>query len=185
MSRVLLFNKPFNVLSQFSDRDERLAPTRQTLAAFVDAPGLRPAGRLDRDSEGLLVLTDRGDLIHELTQPGHRTTKTYWVQVEGEPRDEDLDLLRDGIDLNDGPCLPARAQVEAREPWFLWPRDPPIRVRRSVPTCWITVTLSEGRNRQVRRMCAAIGFPALRLIRYRIGSWTVDGLAPGAWREVG
>jgi len=181
MPTTLLFNKPFNVLCQFRD-----AQARACLADFIDVEGVYAAGRLDRDSEGLLVLTDDGALNHKITDPAHKMSKTYWVQVEGAPCAADLAPLADGIELKDGPCLPA--QVALGEPVWpvdgLWPRVPPIRVRKSVPTSWLSLTLSEGRNRQVRRMCAAVGFPVLRLIRYRVGSWTLDGLASGEWRRL-
>ena len=177
MARILLFNKPFGVLSQFTDRDGR-----PTLTDFIDQPGLYPAGRLDRDSEGLLVLTDSGPLQARIADPAHHTTKTYWAQLEGAPADADLERLRSGVELNDGPTRPARCRLHT--PHLMWPREPPIRVRKSVPDTWIELTIAEGRNRQVRRMCAAIGSPVLRLIRYRVGSWTIDGLAPGSWRLV-
>ncbi|MGF1547477.1 MAG: pseudouridine synthase [Thiotrichales bacterium] len=177
-SRVILLNKPFGFLSQFTDDG-----ARPTLAALVPVPGVYPAGRLDRDSEGLLVLTDDGALQHRIAHPRHRGGKTYWVQIEGEPTPAALEHLRHGVVLNDGPTLPAEADL-IDEPVGLWPRDPPIRVRRAIPTCWLSLTLREGRNRQVRRMTAAVGHPTLRLIRYRVGDWTLDGIAPGAWREL-
>jgi 23S rRNA pseudouridine2457 synthase len=182
MSRIVLLNKPYNVLSQFTDEKHTGTP-RETLKAYVAETGVYPAGRLDRDSEGLLVLTDDGGLSHRLAHPRNKVTKTYWVQVEGEPSDQDLAPLRQGVELNDGLCLPARAAL-MDEPQILWPRNPPIRVRRNIPATWLSITIAQGRNRQVRRMCAAIDFPALRLIRYRVGSWTIDGLAPGVWRLV-
>ncbi|MEZ5476256.1 MAG: pseudouridine synthase [Thiolinea sp.] len=176
MARVVLFNKPFNVLSQFTDGEGR-----QTLADFIDLPGVYPAGRLDRDSEGLLVLTDSGALQHRIANPRHKMSKTYWVQVEGVPDDSDLQPLRAGLMLKDGMTLPARVnRMDA--PAGLWLRDPPIRVRQTVADCWLELSIREGRNRQVRRMTAAIGFPTLRLIRYRVGSWTLDGLDSGEWR---
>ena len=178
MRRIVLFNKPFNVLSQFTDREGRA-----TLATYIDQPAIRPIGRLDRDSEGLLVLTDSATLNHKIAHPESKVGKTYWAQVEGTPMEDDLQPLQDGIELNDGMTLPARARL-MDEPAGLWPRDPPIRVRAHIPESWLELTLSEGRNRQVRRMCAAIGFPVLRLIRYRVGSWTLDGLAPGTWRAL-
>ena len=181
MATTLLFNKPFNVLCQFRD-----AQARACLGDFIDVDGVYAAGRLDRDSEGLLVLTDDGALNHKITDPANKMSKTYWVQVEGIPTEADLAPLAEGIELKDGLCLPA--QFALGEPVWpaggLWPRVPPIRVRKSIPTSWLSLTLREGRNRQVRRMCAAVGFPVLRLIRYRVGSWTLDGLASGEWRRL-
>lgn len=176
---LVLFNKPYGVLSQFTDRGS--PTTRATLSDFVDVAGVYPAGRLDRDSEGLLLLTDDGRLQARIADPRFKSPKTYWVQVEGVPGERDLDRLRGGVTLADGPTRPAEA---ARiDPPAVWPRDPPIRVRQSVPDCWIALTIREGRNRQVRRMTAAIGFPTLRLVRVRIGDWALDDLAPGAWRR--
>jgi 23S rRNA pseudouridine2457 synthase len=182
MARLILFNKPFDVLSQFTDAGTEGSP-RRTLSNFIDVPGVYPAGRLDRDSEGLMVLTDDGQLQARITQPGAKMPKTYLAQVEGVPDRTALDALMAGVVLRDGP---ARATHAARvdAPPDLWPRDPPIRVRKTVPDAWITLTLTEGRNRQVRRMTAAVGHPTLRLIRWRIGDWTLDGLDPGAWRWV-
>jgi 23S rRNA pseudouridine2457 synthase len=179
MSRILLFNKPYGVLSQFTDA--RSPSPRPTLSGFVTVPGVYPAGRLDRDSEGLLVLTDDGALQARIADPRHKLPKTYLVQVEGAPTDADLALLRHGVTLNDGPTRPAHVQRIA--PPALWERDPPVRFRKSVPDQWIEITIHEGRNRQVRRMTAHIGFPTLRLVRWQIGDWTLDGLAPGAWRD--
>ncbi|WP_207480407.1 pseudouridine synthase [Arenibaculum pallidiluteum] len=179
MSRLILLNKPYGVLSQFTDREAG----RATLRDLVPVPGVYPAGRLDRDSEGLLALTDDGALTARIADPRHKLPKTYWAQVEGEPDEAALDRLRRGVVLNDGPTLPAPTRRIA-EPPGLWPRDPPVRFRRNIPTAWIEVVLREGRNRQVRRMTAAVGLPTLRLIRWAIGDWTIDGLAPGAWREV-
>lgn len=179
MARLILFNKPFGVLSQFTDRG---SPTkRATLSDYIDVPGVYPAGRLDRDSEGLLLLTDDGKLQARIANPKFKTPKTYLAQIEGEVGDEALASLRSGVTLNDGPTRTAEA--ERIDPPDLWPRDPPIRVRKAIPDCWISLTIAEGRNRQVRRMTAAVGHPTLRLVRWRIGEWTLDGVAPGEWRE--
>ena len=180
MVRLVLFNKPFEVLSQFTDHGAETA--RQTLSDFIAMPGFYPAGRLDRDSEGLLLLCDDGRLQARIADPRYKLAKTYWVQVEGEPDEAALEALRDGVRLKDG--MTRSAQVERIDPPELWPRDPPIRVRKSVPDSWIEVTLREGRNRQVRRMTAAVGHPTLRLVRWAVGEWTLAGLAPGEWREV-
>jgi 23S rRNA pseudouridine2457 synthase len=176
-SGVVLFHKPFGVLCQFS-RDGSGKPT---LADFVDLPGFYPAGRLDTDSEGLVVLTADGALQARLAHPRHKLAKTYWVQIEGVPGAVALAALRRGVALPDFTTAPAGAEVIA-EPPGLWPRHPPIRVRKAIPTAWLQITLTEGKNRQVRRMTAAVGLPTLRLIRHAVGPWTVAGLAPGAWR---
>ena len=179
MSRIILFNKPFGVLSQF-----RAADGRRGLGDYISLPDIYAAGRLDADSEGLLVLTDDGRLQHRLTDPRHKLPKTYLVQVEGVPDATALKQLRTGVILDGHPTRPAHVESIA-EPPDLWPRDPPIRVRQTIPTAWLEVALTEGRNRQVRRMTAAVGLPTLRLVRWRIGPWTVAGLAPGQWREAG
>lgn len=179
MPRLILFNKPYGVLCQFTDCGTAGA-ARPTLSDFIDVPGVYPAGRLDLDSEGLLLLTDDGALQARIAEPRHKMPKTYLVQVEGEVGEAALGALRRGVRLKDGPTLPAEAERIA-DP-ALWPRDPPIRVRQSVPDCWISLTIREGRNRQVRRMTAAIGHPTLRLVRWRVGDWSLDGIAPGAWR---
>ncbi len=179
MTRVILFNKPMGVLPQFTDA--KSPSPRPTLSGFGLPKGVYAAGRLDRDSEGLMVLTDNGKLQARIASPKVGTEKTYLAQVEGAPGDSDLEPLRQGLTLKDGPTRPAKAQVIA--PPDLWPRDPPVRERKSIPDTWLEITLTEGRNRQVRRMCAAIGFPCLRLVRWRVGRWTLDGLAPGEWRE--
>jgi 23S rRNA pseudouridine2457 synthase len=178
MQRIVLFNKPFDVLSQFSDSEGR-----STLSDYINIPEVYPAGRLDRDSEGLLVLTNDNALKHKLTDPQHKVSKTYWVQVEGEPSEQDLQPLREGLELKDGLTRPAKAGV-IDQPQALWPRTPPIRQRKHIQDSWISLSISEGRNRQVRRMCAAIGYPVLRLIRYRVGSWTIDGIANGDYTEL-
>ncbi|RUL64470.1 pseudouridine synthase [Dyella dinghuensis] len=173
---LIALNKPFGVLCQFTANDGR-----PTLANYVRQKDVYPAGRLDHDSEGLLLLTDDGALAHRLTDPKHKEPKTYLVQVDGALNDEALQALRRGVVLNDGLTLPVVAE-HAGEPSWLWPRDPPVRFRKSIPTSWLTITLREGRNRQVRRMTAAVGFPTLRLIRVRVGSYTLDDLPPGETR---
>jgi len=175
---LILFNKPYGVLCQFTD--ERTGPPRPTLASYIDRAGVYPAGRLDIDSEGLLLLTDDGRLQARIADPRFKMPKTYLVQVEGIP-DAALESLRRGVRLKDGPTLPA--QVERIDDPALWPRDPPVRFRKSVADCWLRLTIREGRNRQVRRMTAAVGHPTLRLVRWRIGDWTIDGIAQGEWRE--
>lgn len=178
MPALLLLNKPFRVLTQFTSTDGK-----STLRDFVSAPGMRPAGRLDYDSEGLVLLTDSGALQTRLADPRWKERKTYLVQVEGEIGERALDQLRRGVKLNDGPTLPAEAE-RVNEPQWLWPRDPPIRFRKDIPTSWLKLTIREGRNRQVRRMTAAVDHATLRLIRWSAGPWTLSGLAPGEWRRV-
>ena len=175
---LIAFNKPYGVLCQFTDRS---TPPRPTLAGFGLPPDVYPAGRLDFDSEGLLLLTDDGRLAHRLTDPRHKAPKTYWVQVEGDPDAAQLQALRDGVQLNDGPTLPAQAQRIDAPP--LWPRDPPVRFRKTVPDAWLALTIHEGRNRQVRRMTAAVGLPTLRLVRVAVGAHALGDLGPGAWRD--
>lgn len=176
---LILFNKPMNVLSQFTDAGTTGSP-RATLSDFIKLPGVYSAGRLDRNSEGLMLLTDDGRLQARIADPKYKLSKTYLVQVEGVANEAALAVLRGGVRLNDGMTAPA--QVEAIEPPQLWPRDPPVRFRKSVPDCWLRLTISEGRNRQVRRMCAAVDLPCLRLVRWSVGDWTLEGLAPGEWR---
>lgn len=178
---LILFNKPYGILSQFTDRGNAEA-ARATLSDFIDVPGVYPAGRLDRDSEGLLLLTDDGRLQARIADPAFKMAKTYLVQVEGEAGEGALSALRGGVRLKDGMTRPAT--VEAIDPPDLWPREPPVRFRKTVPDCWLSLTIREGRNRQVRRMTAAAGLPTLRLVRWRVGEWTVEGLAPGEWRVV-
>ncbi len=176
MSRILLFNKPYGVICQFS-RDGM----HPTLADYIALPDFYPAGRLDTDSEGLLLLTDDGKLQNRITDPKHKLPKTYWVQVEGVPDEAALQRLRKGVDLKEYVSKPAKAEL-MQEPAGLWPRNPPIRERKAIPTSWLKLTITEGKNRQVRRMTAAVGFPTLRLIRAQIGDWHLDGLASGTWR---
>jgi 23S rRNA pseudouridine2457 synthase len=180
MTRLILFNKPWGVLPQFTDKGTE-GPARATLSGFIDVPGVYPAGRLDKDSEGLMLLTDDGRLQARIADPRHKMAKTYLVQVEGAVTGAALDALRRGVQLNDGLTLPAAA--EAIDDPALWPRDPPIRVRQSIPDSWLRLTIREGRNRQVRRMTAAVGHPTLRLVRWQVGQWTLDGIAPGTWRD--
>jgi 23S rRNA pseudouridine2457 synthase len=176
LSRIILFNKPYGVLSQFTAEDGHAS-----LKDYIDQPGFYAAGRLDADSEGLLILTDDGALQHRLADPRHKQPKTYWAQVEGAPDEADLEPLRHPLDLGDFVTRPAQARVIG-EPAGLWPRDPPVRYRKAIPTTWIEIILTEGKNRQVRRMTAKAGFPTLRLIRAAIGAWTLNDLAPGQWR---
>ena len=178
-ARLIAFNKPNDVLSQFTDGDGR-----RTLADYIDVPQVYPAGRLDRDSEGLLLLTNDGAWQARIADPRHKLLKTYLVQVEREPDAQALQQLRDGVMIDKRPTR--RAQIEAREePLWLWPRVPPVRFRKNIPTAWLQIQISEGRNRQVRRMTAAVGYPTLRLIRTQIGNWSLGDLAPGQWRDLG
>jgi 23S rRNA pseudouridine2457 synthase len=178
MAKIVVFNKPFQVLSQF-----RAHENKETLAQFFKDKTLRVAGRLDYDSEGLLLLSDDGIFIQKVTHPRYKLPKTYWAQVEGAIDDVAVTKLRDGIRLKDGPTKPAQAKI-IHEPDKLWPRDPPVRYRANIPTSWLELSISEGRNRQVRRMTAAVGFPTLRLVRARVGEWALDNLQPGEYREI-
>ncbi len=181
MARVILLNKPCNVLSQFTDKGTEGSP-RETLSNYVKVPGVYPAGRLDRDSEGLLVLTDDGKLQARISSPKFKQPKTYLVQVEGSPTEAQLAQLRKGVELKDGMTRPAQARL-IPEP-ELWPRNPPVRYRKSVPDAWIELKITEGRNRQVRRMTAHVGLPCLRLVRWAVGAWSLDGIPPGEWRDI-
>lgn len=175
MTQLILFNKPFGVLTQFTGQ-----PEEQTLAAYIKKPGFYAAGRLDKNSEGLLLLTQDGGLQHRLTHPKFEKNKYYWVQIEGIPTDEQLQVLREGLTINETTYLPAKIRV-IKEP-ALWPRNPPVRTRLTVPYCWIEIILREGKNHQIRKMTAAIGYPTLRLVRYRIGNWQLDNLQPGEYK---
>ena len=177
MSRLIAFNKPYGVLSQFSPEGEH-----ETLADYIDVPKVYPAGRLDRDSEGLLLLTDDGKLQQRIADPEFKKSKVYWVQVERQPDDEALQRLRDGVQLKDGMTRPAKVAL-IDEP-DLWPRNPPVRFRKNIPTAWLALTISEGKNRQVRRMTAAVGYPTLRLVRVSVGDWQLEALEPGQWRDI-
>ena len=174
---LILLNKPYGVISQFSEHEKHIP-----LSNFITEKNFYPAGRLDHDSEGLLILTDEGKIQHCLSHPKHKQPKTYWVQVEGEITNEALVALEKGVELKDGKTLPAKTK-KIEEP-NLWPRDPPVRYRAEIPTSWCELTITEGKNRQIRRMTAAVGFPTLRLIRYSIGEFTIDGLSPGEWRKI-
>ncbi|MFT5481691.1 MAG: 23S rRNA pseudouridine2457 synthase [Halieaceae bacterium] len=178
MARLIVFNKPFQVLAQFTDSEGRA-----TLAKYIDTPSMYPAGRLDFDSEGLLLLTDSGPLQQRISDPQHKMTKQYWVQVEGVPDEEAQQHLRTGVILKDGATLPALVEA-IPEPDGIWERQPPIRKRQAQPTSWLNLQITEGRNRQVRRMTAAVGHPTLRLIRHRIGDWDLSGLAPGQFQDI-
>lgn len=180
MPRLVLFNKPYNVLCQFTDSDQKHATGRENLSDYIAIEKVYPAGRLDRDSEGLLLLTDSGTLQHQIAHPDHSREKSYWVQVDGEISTQAIKQLRKGVQLKDGLTRPAKARKIS--PPDIWPRTPPVRFRKDIPTSWLELTISEGKNRQVRRMTAAVGFPTLRLIRHRIGQWTINKLQPGEYQ---
>jgi len=180
MTRIILFNKPYDVLSQFTDKGSE-GSLRRTLSEFIDVSGVYPAGRLDKDSEGLMVLTDNGKLQAKISNPKFRSPKTYLAQVEGTPTEAQLENLRGGVTLKDGRTRPA--EVARIDPPDLWPRTPPVRFRKTVPDAWLSLTITEGRNRQVRRMTAHVGLPCLRLVRWSVGDWSIDGLSPGEWRD--
>lgn len=180
MAQLILFNKPYEVLSQFTDRGTETK--RETLSDYIDVPAVYPAGRLDRDSEGLMLLTDDGKLQARIADPRHKMSKTYLVQIEGIADDASLNQLRKGVQLKDGLTRPAK--VERIDEPALWPRDPPIRIRKTIPDSWLQITINEGKNRQVRRMTAAIGHPTLRLVRWAVGDWNVEGIEPGQWKSV-
>ncbi|WP_198264102.1 pseudouridine synthase [sulfur-oxidizing endosymbiont of Gigantopelta aegis] len=182
MSKLILFNKPYNVLCQFTDTDEQHASSRENLSDYINIKKVYPAGRLDRDSEGLLLLTDSGALQHQIAHPKHSKEKSYWVQVDGAIDEQALKQLCQGVRLKDGLTKPAKARIIS-EP-EIWPRIPPVRFRKDIPTTWIELSISEGKNRQVRRMTAAVGFPTLRLIRHRIGQWQLDTMQPGEYRKL-
>ncbi len=182
MPRLVLFNKPYNVLCQFTDSDPNHASDRENLSDYISIDKVYPAGRLDRDSEGLLLLTDSGSLQHQIAHPKHSKEKSYWVQVDGTISPQAIKQLQKGVQLKDGLTRPAGARKIA-EP-DIWPRTPPVRFRKDIPTSWLELTISEGKNRQVRRMTAAVGFPTLRLIRHRIGQWTLNDLQPGEYRQL-
>lgn len=178
MAKIILFNKPFNTLTQFTDNEGR-----DTLANYIDIPKVYAAGRLDKDSEGLLLLTDDGKIQHKISHPKHKEWKTYWVQVDGQIDEIAINKLKRGVMLKDGKTKPAKCKL-INEPTKLWPRTPPVRYRANIPTSWIELSINEGKNRQVRRMTAAVGFPTLRLIRYSIGKWKLEGINPGDYKAI-